>query len=54
MFGVLSFFGALTAIVVGTWLLRRRSKSVDEYYERDHQDPPVFDGLGRLRGGKFG
>ena len=52
--GALIYFGAIAVIIVGTWLLRRRSKTIDDYYDRDFQDPLNFDGLGRLGGGKMG
>ncbi|MBU1225767.1 MAG: hypothetical protein KJ698_00960 [Actinobacteria bacterium] len=51
MYGALLFFGTLVVVIVGTWLLRRRSRTVDDYYERDYQDPPIFDAGGFLGGG---
>ncbi|MBU1225855.1 MAG: hypothetical protein KJ698_01405 [Actinobacteria bacterium] len=39
MSGFLVYFGTFVVIVVGSWLLRRRSNSVDDYYERDYRDP---------------
>jgi hypothetical protein len=51
VYGALLFFGTLAVIIVGTLLLRRRSRTVDDYYERDYQDPPTFDAGGFLGGG---
>ena len=51
MSGILIYFGTFLVIVIGGWLLRRRSRSVDDYYDREYKDPPVFDVWGFLSGG---
>jgi hypothetical protein len=49
--GAFLFFGTVVAVILGGWLLRRWSGSVDDYYERDYQDPPIFDARSFLGGG---
>jgi hypothetical protein len=45
--------GALALLVVGFALwARRRWDNVDSYFERDYQDPPVFDAGDWLGGGR--
>jgi len=41
------------AILAVAWWARRRSEDVDDYYEREWRDPPVFDAGGHLGGSRF-
>jgi hypothetical protein len=43
------------AVFIGlvAWLLRRRDREVDSYYEREYRDPPITDISDRLGGGGF-
>ena len=52
MTGALGFFGTLAVVIVGAWLLRRRTERGDSYYEREYQEPPVFDAGAWLSGGR--
>ncbi|HJQ77842.1 MAG TPA: hypothetical protein VJ948_11375 [Acidimicrobiia bacterium] len=51
---LLIWLGAGAILVIGfAWLARRRWDNVDSYYEREHQDPPVFDVGGWFGGGRW-
>ena len=49
--GYLLFFGTIALILMGGWLIRRYTRSYEDYHEREHQDPPVFDAGNMLGGG---
>jgi len=49
--GLLGLGGAALAVVGFAWWARPRSRAVDSYYEREYQDPPIFDAGGGLGGG---
>jgi hypothetical protein len=43
MWGVLAAAGGWIVLVVGVaWWIRRRSKEVDGYHEREYREPPTF------------
>jgi hypothetical protein len=45
--------GTVTLVLVCAWWAGRRWHEVDSYYEREQQDPPVFD-AGSWLGGDRG
>jgi hypothetical protein len=52
--GYLLFFGSLGAVAVISWWLKRWQDPIDEYEQREYQDPPIFDAGGFLGGGPGG
>ena len=41
--GYLFLGGAVAAVLAGVaWWLRRHQRAVDDYYEREYREPPVF------------
>jgi hypothetical protein len=49
--GYLLWFGSLAVVIVLGWALRRWTKGFEDYHEREHQDPPIFDAGNMLGGG---
>lgn len=52
--GYFLLFGAVGVVSYLGWRLRRRSREVDDYYEREYKDPAIIGDLGHLGGGRFG
>ena len=44
------WFGSIVVIGAVAWWIRRRGMEVEDYYEREFQDPPTFD-AGSFLGG---
>ncbi|GBD84881.1 hypothetical protein BMS3Abin02_01275 [bacterium BMS3Abin02] len=51
--GLVMLLATATLIVLLGWWIRRRGRDVDDYFVRDFRDPPVFDAVDRLGGGKL-
>ncbi len=45
------WIGSLAAVAALSWWLKRRGEGVDDYFDREYQDPPSFDAGGFLGGG---
>ena len=48
--GTWLWLGSLVVVGLIAWWVRRRGSDVDDYYEREHRDPPTFDAGSYLGG----
>lgn len=53
MLGLTLLAGAIALAVLAFRWLKRRWDSVDSYYEREYEDPPIFDAGSYLGGDRF-
>jgi len=49
---VATVIGVVAISAFGRWV-KRRWDNVDDYYEREHKDPPIFDAGDWLGGGRL-
>ncbi|MGD2103447.1 MAG: hypothetical protein PVG83_14540 [Acidimicrobiia bacterium] len=51
--GLWIWLGSIAVMGGVCWWIRRRGMEVEDYYEREYQDPPTFDAGGFLGGDRF-
>ena len=54
MLNWIAFLGPPILVIVIARIIRKRQDDIDAVLDREHQDPPAGDYLGRLGGGKMG
>lgn len=51
--GLWIWLGSLVTMGAVLWWIRRRGMEVEDFYEREFQDPPTFDAGSYLGGGRL-